>query len=135
MGGRPASRRGRGCGRRGWPTCAEHFAAVGEFVDGVLEVLVGRVVAGLGAHDGDADVGGFFPVGYEPFGVFAVEEDEPGEVAFVGGFGEDVGVEGGADAVGGQGGRGPPVRGVVGLLPVDERLVLGSAPVRNLTLE
>ena len=63
----------------GAPAGAEVVAAGGELADEVVQIAVVRVAAGLGAQDGDADVGGGVPVGVEAVRR-RVEEREPGEV-------------------------------------------------------
>ena len=61
------------------PEAAEGLAARGELADEVLQPLVVRVAAGLGAHDRDAHLREQVPVGVEVAGR-GVEELEPGEV-------------------------------------------------------
>src|SRR3954470_659420 len=61
------------------PTGAELLADRGQLADELAQVLVVRVAAGLGAQQGDGDVGRGVPVGVVPAGP-RVEELEAGDV-------------------------------------------------------
>jgi hypothetical protein len=85
----------------GTPAGGELVTAGRELADEVVEISVMGVPACFGAEHGDGDVGGAAPVGVEAVSG-GVEEREPGEVGAIIRIGEDVGVEGSGESVGGE---------------------------------
>ena len=85
----------------GGPAAPEVLAPGGKLADQLDELLVVRVAAGFGPEHGGDVVGGAVPVGEElPCG--RVEVDEAGVVRGPARVGEDRGVQGAGEAVGGE---------------------------------